>query len=29
MKWLVNLIFIVLYLGVTFFGFGPILLIDG
>lgn len=29
MRWLVHLIFIVLYLLVTFFGLGPVLLADG
>lgn len=29
MNWLVYLIFGVLYLGVTFFGLGPVLLADG
>lgn len=29
MNWLVYFIFIVLYLGVTFFGLGPVLLADG
>jgi hypothetical protein len=29
MKWFINLIFIILYLGVTFFGLGPVLLADG
>ncbi len=29
MKWLVNLLFIVLYLAVTFFGLGPVLMADG
>lgn len=29
MKWLIYAIFIVLYLGVTFFGLGPVLYADG
>jgi hypothetical protein len=29
MKWLIYFIFILLYLGVTFFGLGPVLLADG
>jgi hypothetical protein len=29
MKWLIYFIFIILYLGVTFFGLGPVLLADG
>lgn len=29
MKWLIYLIFVVLFLGVTFFGIGPVLLADG
>lgn len=29
MKWLVYLIIIMLFLGVTFFGIGPVLLADG
>lgn len=29
MRWLVHIIFIVLYLLVTFFGLGPVLLADG
>lgn len=29
MKWLVYIIFIILYLLVTFFGLGPVLLADG
>ncbi|WP_075981894.1 DUF6954 family protein [Bacillus massilinigeriensis] len=29
MKWLISTIFVLLYLGVTFFGLGPVLLADG
>jgi hypothetical protein len=29
MKWFIYFIFIILYLGVTFFGLGPVLLADG
>lgn len=29
MKWFIYTVFIVLYLGVTFFGLGPVLLADG
>lgn len=29
MKWVIYAVFIVLYLGVTFFGIGPVLLADG
>jgi hypothetical protein len=29
MKWFVYFIFIILYLGVTFFGLGPVLFADG
>jgi hypothetical protein len=29
MKWLIYFIFIILYLGVTFFGLGPVLFADG
>jgi hypothetical protein len=29
MKWFIYFIFILLYLGVTFFGLGPVLLADG
>ncbi|MDM5333736.1 hypothetical protein QUF56_10905 [Ureibacillus composti] len=29
MKWLVYLIFIILYIMVTFFGLGPVLMADG
>jgi hypothetical protein len=29
MKWFIYFIFIILYVGVTFFGLGPVLLADG
>lgn len=29
MKWFIYFIFIILYLGVTFFGLGPVLFADG
>jgi hypothetical protein len=29
MRWFIYFIFILLYLGVTFFGFGPVLFADG
>jgi len=29
MKWMINLLFVVLLLAITFFGLGPVLLADG
>jgi hypothetical protein len=29
MKWLIYFIFIIIYMGVTFFGLGPVLFADG